>query len=52
MLEAASAARPVLTDALFILTIAAASIVLALVSWVVIEQPFLRLKDRLAPRPA
>lgn len=51
-LEVSSAGRPVLTDALFILVIAAASIVLALVGWVVLERPFLRLKDRLAPRVA
>lgn len=51
-LEAWSADRPVTVDALFILTIAVSSIVLALVSWAAIEQPFLRLKERLAPRAA
>lgn len=51
-LDAASAARPVATDIAFILAVAIASIALALVSWVVVERPFLKLKDRIAPRPA
>jgi len=49
-LDAHAESRPVLVDVGFELAVGAVSVVLALVTWVAIERPFLRLKDRVAPR--
>jgi peptidoglycan/LPS O-acetylase OafA/YrhL len=49
-LEAMVEARPIATDVGFIGVVTVASIAVALTSWYALEQPLLRLKDRLAPR--
>lgn len=49
-LDARAESQPVLVDVGFELAVGVASIVLALVTWGAIERPFLRLKDRVAPR--
>lgn len=49
-IEAAQAARPVVVDLAFEAVVGAVSIGLALLSWVALERPLLRLKDRFAPR--
>ena len=43
-------AHPIATDAAFIVALSAASIVIALATWAVIERPALALKERFAPR--
>jgi peptidoglycan/LPS O-acetylase OafA/YrhL len=41
---------PVSTDVVLVLVVSAVSVVIAQVTWVALELPFLSLKDRLAPR--
>ena len=49
-LDAMMEARPIVTDLAFIGAISAATIGVALLTWVALEKPALRLKERLAPR--
>jgi hypothetical protein len=43
-------AHPVATDAAFIVAVSVAAILVAKVTWQVLEKPALGLKERLAPR--
>ena len=49
-LDAMMEVRPILTDVAFIGAISVATIGVALLTWITLERPALRLKERLAPR--
>jgi peptidoglycan/LPS O-acetylase OafA/YrhL len=52
LVNAGSPFRRLLTFVLYAAVVGMLSLASAVISWKVLESPFLRLKDRLAPRPA